>query len=384
MNSESQTRYPALLQLFRFRKFIAVSTFVVTAFSIFYVLIFVQKWYAATINMVPPRKPLSGIENALSSVSSALKDFGVSKIGGTKSESYTMLVLLQSRTLRDTIIDRYHLTRTFDVPDTAMTDARSAWDENVIFAVESEGNITATVYHPNRDTAEMVANDIAKELNILSTKIDRSESSTNRRLLDERMTMTDSVIVVLTDSIAAFSKKTGLVSPIDQAKAVMESLAETKAEMMKQDIVLSVARNMYGDGDPQVQAQSQLVDKLKSDVSDFESKPGFAGKLSVDQSVGPAAKFLKMYAELEAYSKLRAFLSPSLQQARLDESKTSPTVYVLDPAMAEDKPSRPKRSLIVLGAFVSSLVLSCMIVLVLPVLAEYKLRLKELSEHANK
>jgi uncharacterized protein involved in exopolysaccharide biosynthesis len=71
-----------------------------------------------------------------------------------------------------------------------------------------------------------------------------------------------------------------------------------------------------------------------------------------------------MYAEFEAFTKLKAFMLPTLEQARLDMNKTAPVLLVVDePVLAEEK-DRPRRMVIALGAGVGVFV-SMIIILLL-------------------
>ena len=64
-------------------------------------------------------------------------------------------------------------------------------------------------------------------------------------------------------------------------------------------------------------------------------------------------------------------LTQQLEQARIDEAKDIPAVQVLDPAVAAERPSRPRLSNAVLVAAVSSLFVG----LVLSFTVDYSRRL---------
>ena len=60
-------------------------------------------WYASTVTFVPPNNANSMISGMMGNVSSALKDLGLGKMN--KGESYSYMVVLNSRSLMDTLIN---------------------------------------------------------------------------------------------------------------------------------------------------------------------------------------------------------------------------------------------------------------------------------------
>ena len=66
-------------------------------------------WYMATTNVVPPSQDDSGLSSAVSGISSALREFGLSKLSGSSGgETYSFIVILQSRTVVDSMIKHFN------------------------------------------------------------------------------------------------------------------------------------------------------------------------------------------------------------------------------------------------------------------------------------
>ena len=62
--------------------------------------------------------------------------------------------------------------------------------------------------------------------------------------------------------------------------------------------------------------------------------------------------------DFEIQNKVLEFLYPLYEQAKIEEQKNIPAVLVLDPAVPPEKKSSPKRTIIVLSAFLLSLFFS--------------------------
>ena len=61
---------------------------------------------------------------------------------------------------------------------------------------------------------------------------------------------------------------------------------------------------------------------------------------------GVALDYLRLTREVEIQSKLKAFMLPSYEQAKLDETRLSLSYIMLDKAIPPLKKSRPKRSVV--------------------------------------
>jgi len=72
---------------------------------------------------------------------------------------------------------------------------------------------------------------------------------------------------------------------------------------------------------------------------------------------------LKLMREVEIQSKLKAFILPSYEQAKLDESKQSLMYLMLDKALPPMHKSRPKRSIQLLIAMLGSFAVTCLSVI---------------------
>ncbi|MFM8568423.1 MAG: Wzz/FepE/Etk N-terminal domain-containing protein, partial [Candidatus Kapaibacterium sp.] len=132
--------------------------------------------YTATVSAVPPRKSSSTLDAAMSSVSSTLREFGLTKIGGKKGESFDFVVLLQSRQIQDSLISTFGLARVYGLPDTAMNKIREELSDRLSINLEAEGNYTVSVDDTDPQRAADMANFVIREANGLSARLDRAET----------------------------------------------------------------------------------------------------------------------------------------------------------------------------------------------------------------
>jgi capsule polysaccharide export protein KpsE/RkpR len=324
---------------------------------------YMPNWYASTISFVPPNNANSMLSGLMGNVSSALKDLGLGKMN--KGESYSYLVILNSRSLMDTLINRYQLAEEYQLPDSVRDDLYKEFLSNYEVELSPEGNYNVTIYSKDRNKAARMANDIVDIANNISLRLQKAEANTNRAYMELRLARTDSMLKSIADTLGKFSRESLVFSPVDQAQAISQSLATLKAAALKQEIQVEMLKNTYGEADPATISARNLLSDLRNQLEKAENQPGFAGNFALKDALSVGARYLKFYTEYEAMSKVKAFLMPMLEQARLDEIREAPTMYVLDKATPAVRKSRPKRLTIAIGSALGIFVLSCFWLIIL-------------------
>ncbi len=313
-------------------------------------------YYKSTVNCVPPSSDVGGLGGALGGISSTLKDIGLSKLGGKSSESYELIALLFSRTIRDSMISQFNLRDEYGLAGKPMDDVRDEFEDNMEVNLHAEGNYEISMWSRDPKKAVTMCSIFVSHVNEIANRIARTEATKNAAYLETRVGMMDSTLGALTDSLSQYSRRYRVYSPLDQASASAKALAEVKGELLKQETVLGILEQNYGKNDPQVRNATAIVDRLKTQYEEAQTKPGFAGNFALTDAAGIGAEYLRMYAEFEAFTKLKAFLLPSLEQARLDMNKSAPVLLVVDEPIPAEEKDKPKRMVIALGAGVGMFV----------------------------
>lgn len=373
-----------LALLLKHKFFILISIAVATVTAIIYALT-LPNWYASTVSIVPPKRSMSGAEGILGNVSSALKDIGMTKIGGKGSDSYGYIVFFNGRRLRDSIIDKFNLAKVYQIPATKRKKLHAALESNLEINYEPEGNYTITAWHTNPNEAARIANTIVEIANNMAREVEQAESKATREYLEERLRQTDSIINSASQELQLFSKQKFIIAPEEQAIAAAGGLAEMRAEIIKGEIKYQTLKNNYGENDPATQEQKKVLVQLNEQLRKAESQPGFGGNFALDDATGVAIRYKKLSVELETFGKLKAFLMPMIEQNRLDETRYAQTMYVIDPAVPADQKDRPKRSLVVLGAALAAFIASVLFIIVRYRYKSFKKQYKQLvsEEHSN-
>jgi capsule polysaccharide export protein KpsE/RkpR len=320
-------------------------------------------WYASSVNAVPAKRSGSGLDALAGGLSSALKDVGLARVGGKSgSESYSFTVILNSRRMKDTIIKMYRLHEVFNLDSTALIELRKAYDEKVFVSNEADGNYVITVLHTDRQKAAEIAMKIYELGNVFADELFQAEARTGLGMMEKRFQQNDDSLASTRDSLSKFSRRYKLYAPLDQAKAAASAIADLRVQQYQQELRVDVARSIYGDQDAYTQVQRQALEKIGQQASRAENQPGLVGNFALGASSEISLEYMRLYADLEVYTKIKALLIPSLEQSRQDLQRHQPSLILLDPAVPADKKDSPKRSLIIGSATLGTLIFAVLFV----------------------
>jgi uncharacterized protein involved in exopolysaccharide biosynthesis len=363
-----------LAAIMRRKWFVIITVIVATAASA--VISFsLPVWYKSTTNVVPPKKSddASSISGGISAV---MKNVGLSKLGGSNDDSYAYTVILTSRTVVDSMITLFKLDKVYNIPKSKASELRDYFLTNVDVSFEKDGNYLISIWDQNPQLAADMANKYIQIANSVAINLSRNEAQLQIEHITQRISALNETIQSTNLKLGKFSKEYMMFAPEEQAKAMATAISEVKLQQLKYEMAYDLYKVEYGEKDPATQEAKRLVTATKEKLAQAQTEPGFAGNFALNQSASIGVEFINLYAELEALTKMKAYLLPMLEEAKLDEVKNVKNLYVLDTAIPADKKDKPKRSLIVGGSFLGSFILAIFILLLIDAITETKKKLK--------
>ncbi len=325
------------LTLSKYKRFLIIFTLLGAVGSTIVALL-LPKWYASSTNLVPSNSSQDNSSVAGSAISSTLKEFGLTKMTGSGSQDqYSYIVILQSRSVVDSIINKYELHKVYDIPKKDMIDLRKAFLNNVEINYEKEGNYIITVWDIDRNRAANIANDYVQIANNHFLDLFRQDNKLSKDYFELRIQTIDSILISLGNKLNKFSKQTQLFSPEDQAQSVAKALAEMKAEQVKYEIYYNFYKTNYGENDAMAQSYKNIGAEITDKLNSLQTQPGFAGNFSLSEASSVGLEYLKLYTEFEAYTKVKAMILSMMEKIRTDEIKNIQNLLVVDKAIPSDK-----------------------------------------------
>ncbi len=171
------------------------------------------------------------------------------------------------------------------------------------------------------------------------------------------------------DSLRKFREQNKAVSLDEQMRASIEGAARLKAEMVTAEIDLRVLRKTMSPSHPQIRALKSKIDEIKKQIDIWEfgdrAEEGDEKKiLDVPFARVPALsmELARLLREVKIQSAVFELLTNQYEQYKIQETRDTPTIQVLDRAIPPERRSRPKRTLLVGLAGILSLVSSVVLV----------------------
>ncbi len=352
--------------LLRYKWLIILITLIVTAGSVVYLFGFAKMWYKAEANVVPARKPGGLLESLGSGISSTIKDLGMTSLAGkSKSDgTYSPLALIASREIQEKLVKEFGFMKIYEV--STMEDAIKEFGSHTASDILEEGNISISFEDTDPVHAANVANRLVEELNTVNSKLAIEEAKFNRTFIEQRFNKLLSDLDSSEQALGAFQKKYGVYELKSQAQAQLTALGLLEQQEYATEVQLSNAEQLYGSQAAETNVLRSTLSEIKAKLSDL--KTGMdknASSYFVPMNLMPdvALNYLRLTREVEIQSHLKAFLLPSYEQAKLDETRQSLSYLTLDKALPPSKKSRPKRGMILLIAVIGSFTTSCIAVI---------------------
>ncbi len=366
MNSARRAWVENVSLLLRYKLLIITTTILVTVGTAVYLFGFAKVWYKADANVMPARKSGGGLLEGLSSgISSTIKDLGMTSLAGkSKGDgTYSPLALIASREVQEKLVREFGFLKIYEV--TSMEDAIKEFGSHATADILEEGNIAITFEDTDPVRAANVANRLVEELNTVNSKLAIEEAKFNRTYIEQRFSKLLNDLDSAERDLGMFQKKYGVYELKTQAAAQLTALGVLEQQRYTTEIQLNNAEQLYGSEAAETNVLRAQLLELKSKLDNL--KTGMdrnASTYFVPMNVMPdvALDYLRLTREVEIQSKLKAFMLPSYEQAKLDETRLSLSYIVLDKAVPPTKKSRPKRSVQLLIALLGSFVLTSMVV----------------------
>lgn len=347
MKSNSEVILDFLSILAKSRKFIAWFVLGATVITTGIALLS-PKWYKSTSSVFPAEQ--TSLFPGLQGLSSIASTLGVGKsIAGISgnSEMDRYMAILKSETALVKVIDRFDLTRVYDITTYPREKTMKELLSNVDFEITEEGNLSITVYDKDPQRAADMTNYFVEVLNVINSSLTASNAHANREFIELRVEKCRDDLHGAEETLKDFQEKNGiLISPDPNASSVT-GIAELYALKAKKEIEIGVMERTVSKDNP-------LLDQLTIELSEIDKK--------VDKIPNAGLGALRLYRDVAIQEKILEFLLPIYEQAKVEEKRATPSVVVLDQAEVAERKAKPKIALYMLLAFVTSGLLSVFIV----------------------
>lgn len=337
-----------LLLITQRKKLVGMVTATSTAIALILAFALPQQ-YTATVIILPPQ----GGSSMSSMLASQLAGMGSAVTGmaggvlGMKNINDMYVSMLKSRSVEDAVIQRYGLQSEYR--KTYLADTRKELEKYAtIDGSTKDGLIRLNFSDRNPNRAAEVANGYVEQFRNLSQHLAITEASQRRVIFENQLEKTQTDLENADEALKRTQLSTGMVQVDGQARAMIDSAARLRAQIVAKEVQIEAMRSYAGDENPALtQAQTEL-DGLREQFNRLVgSKGGSRDDVFLPKGQVPQAglEYVRRLRDVKYYEAIFDVLAKQLELAKLDEAREGAFIQVVDPAVPPEKKSFPKRGL---------------------------------------
>ncbi len=314
--------------------------------------------YRAETRFLPPQprdQSLSAYLFGQSGGVPALLGIGAS----LKSPGELYIGILKTRTILDRVVERFDLVKVYGKK--YREDARRRLLEAVRAEEEPKSGVVAvTVEDRDPARAAAMANAFIEELRGMAGGLAVSEAAQRRAFYEEQLRSAKEAVVKAEDALRGYQEKTGALQIDEQTKAVIEGIANLRAQVASREVSLKVLRTFATGNNPEVLKTEEEIRGLRAELAKMEGKGATIHDplMPTERMPGVGAGYYRKLRDLKYSEALFDLLAKQHELARLDEARNAPVIQVLDRAVPPEKKVKPRRALIVATGTLASFFLT--------------------------
>lgn len=338
-----KTLYRHKWNLFAFNTLVAITTVAI--------LLLLPKWYRSTTTFIVKTEKKESITDVVS---------GAFDLGGLMpsqtEQAAKFIAYLESRRIQDKIIDEFDLFRVYEAK--FRDDVYEALLANCSFVDNENGTISIhCMYKENPIKASQMANSFYNHLFDLALELERNNAIIYRDYIQFNHTIAVDSLRNLEEYFMEFQSIHGVYSIEEQVKLSVENLASMELEKVKMEIEFDYLSSLYDDTRPELKNLGVKLNKVRNKIEQMKTDEEFT-QLPTSNIPDKGMQFLRFYRAVLIQEKIVEFLTLRLEQAKLEERKTTANIFLLDTAVPADKKAWPPRTVYLIVTMFFSSVLS--------------------------
>jgi tyrosine-protein kinase Etk/Wzc len=329
--------------------------FVLASFVFAVILAFVLPVrYEGKVVLLPPGQNSSvgsALLGQMGGAVGALGSLATLATGGLLKNPADMYVaLLSSRTVEDGLIQRFDLMKEYHTK--RMSETRKRLEHyTTLLAGSKDGLIRITVEDGNAEKAAALANGYVEEFRQLSERLAITEAARRRLFYQQQLEQSKNNLTIAEDAMAKTQRSTGVLEIESQARALIESAAVLRAQVVAKQIEIESMKSFATDNNPNVVLAKQELAGLQEQlqrVAGSKEDTGSDINLSKGRVTEAGMEYIRAFRELKYQEAVYELLAKEFEIAKLDEAQEGSIVQVVDAGVTPDKKSFPPRTVIII------------------------------------
>ena len=315
----------------------------------------IPKQYESTTRIMPPE---GGMNPAImAALSGRGMPASLGALAGTflgiRSSSEIFVELLQSRSVRERIVDRFDLQKVY-WNRYKQDSIKKLGKRTEVTEERKTGVITVVVTDTDRGRARDMAQAYLDELNALVARVNTSAASRERQFIEQRLVSVKRDLDEAQQQLSNFSSKNATLDVKEQTRAMVDATAKLEGELIVARSELSSLDQIYGPDNVRVRASRARIAQLDREMKQATGSAD-ATTLSSAAPYPPlraipalGVQWADLYRRVKLQDTIFEMLTQEYEMARIEEAKSIPTVSVIDSPNWPEKKSFPPRLIIML------------------------------------
>ncbi len=302
------------------------------------VSLLMPKTYESTVTILSPQGGSSagGSLASLPELQSAMGIMGI----GQKTSLDVFVAILNSRNMADAVIKRFDLLRVYKVK--LIENARLGLKEATKISVGKKNELLSiTIQDTDPERAAGIANFYASNLDLMAQSMALSQAQQARMFIEKRLKETEVRLREAEERSAGFKTQHELVEISEQAKASIEAAAQIEGEITASDVQLKVMQSYATTEHPDVSKLKLKIEQLRKQAGKMKS-----GKKSMyipfSETPRLGLDLTRLMRDLKIQETVFELLTQQHEHAKISEARDTPSVQILDKAVASAKKCKPK------------------------------------------
>ena len=297
-------------------------------------------FFTASVRILPPQQSQSSstaiVAQLMGGVAGALG-------AGLKSQSDVYIAMLKSRTLTDSLVQRFELAKVYAIASTS--DARTELEKRTNVTSGRDGLITVEVDDLDPARAAELANAYIDELYKLTNVLAVTESSKRRLFFERQLVQAKDNLSNAEITARRSLEQGGIVKVDDQGRAMLSTTARLRSTISQQEVQIEAMRTFASERNPDLKLAQSELQAMRNELTRMETGSGNARTVKGDEK---GMDGLRLLRDIKYQETLYELLAKQFELAKMDEAREASAIQVLDKAVVPERKSKPKRAVIVL------------------------------------
>ncbi len=288
--------------------------------------------FTATTQFMPPQQQQSSAAALLQSLGALGGIAGAAT--GIKNPNDQFVSFLQSRSIQDTLIQRFKLMERYE--SEFMDDARLALGAKARISSGKDGLITVSVDDTDPAFAAELANAHVNALSELLGRLAVTEAQQRRVFFEKQLANAKDNLAKAEQALQATGVNVNALKA--DPGAAVAGLAQLQASITAQEVKVASMRGYLAEGAPDFKQALTELSALRAQLRRAEQS----------QTATPPgdSDYITKFRDFKYNETLFELFAKQYELARVDESREGAVIQVVDVALPPERKSKPKKALI--------------------------------------